>query len=136
MTSYALASRLSPFSLSLFGPSPPALSSVPTLAELQKHAERVTEAVPAYTAAPKPISKAGSRLTPWYRGGTPPPSYARDAPLNHMARAKEGVMVKKDGKRLKKKSGWWRLGDEERTPGTEGSRSRAQSASSAWQGSG
>jgi hypothetical protein len=127
MTTYAL-SRLSPFSLSLFGPSPPSLPKVPTLGELQKHAEILAEAVPTYTASPKPISRPSSspgvsqRATqgPWFLGGTPPPSYSQEDPFDRAA--KEEV----DGRRLKKKIGWRRLGDGE-GPRMQGGRGYATS---------
>jgi len=113
MTANALSSRLSPFSNSLFAPSPPTLPTTPTLAELQRHADGVAESVPKYTAMPKPISQFGSRVAPWYNGNTPPPSYEKDDPFNGIGigRVKDGGNKLKKGKKAKK--GWSKIGDEE-----------------------
>lgn len=128
--------RLSPFSLSLLDRSPSTLPPIPTLAELQKHAEIVTEAVPTYTPIAAPVrithaqgqsrgqaSSTGAGMGHGWFGGTPPPTYSKEDPF--------GKTGKERRLKKKKKTGWFRLGDDEvdaesNTPRMTGSRSYAR----------
>ena len=64
----SMISRFSPFSSSLFAPSPHNLPAVPSLAELQKHVQAVKdgvwEVVPTFTKTTDPYSDPNSNSNP------------------------------------------------------------------------
>ena len=134
MTTFALSSRLSPFPLSLFAPapSPPSVPRLPTLAELQKHAQTLTDSVPSLSGPPvsaNPTSQpktntSTERVIPWFLGGvTPPPTYSQNDPFDQSA-AKEHAKLKKTQSKTKtgwSRSGWTRMLEDGVGPSMEGS---------------
>ncbi|KAK4687386.1 hypothetical protein P7C73_g2744, partial [Tremellales sp. Uapishka_1] len=95
MVGIGLVSHLSPFSLSLLGQSPPRLAAIPTLADLQKHAESIP--VPSWGGAQN----------------TPPPQYAITDPVVAVDKSKIEP-GQKTSKLTKKKKGWQKMQDEPR----------------------
>ena len=148
MTTFAVSSRLSPFSLSLFAPSPspPSLPRLPTLAELQKHAHAMTSYMPSVSgpsASATPVTQpktdtSTERVIPWmFGGGTPPPTYSQNDPFNKST-AKEGGKLKKTGRMTKmgwSRAGWARMPEGGIDPSIKRSMPRVQGESASTLGS-
>jgi len=109
--------------LSLLAPSPPTLPQVPTLAELQKHAQDLLE------LGTPPLAPLQTRKSSWYIWSSPPPKYSEADPetllkenradlsstsgvltVGHTARAKcRNDQGKIDNGRLKKGRKWYQV---------------------------
>lgn len=136
LAAMSVATRFSPFSNSLFAPSPPTLPQIPTLAELQKHAQAMMEGIawPGKTAVAAPYNSKypesahagnggangnGVMGTSWFSGimnESPPPSYAPSDPLRDKAEAEAGKRGGGGAKLKKGRTGWRRLNLQEGLP--------------------
>ncbi|ORY34656.1 hypothetical protein BCR39DRAFT_556172 [Naematelia encephala] len=107
--------HLSPFSTSLLAPSPPSLPQLPTLAEVQKHAQSIQttmlDAAPPYT-----MTDRANTVQSWFTGSSPPPKYAINDPF--VIERERRAESQAESRTLKKnKIGWKRL--QEGIPGEE-----------------